>query len=128
MSSQLILIDSNSEFEACEKIHAHLEKLKNAGWTPGGIQALVDGWKNQYEFIRNGETIMLEFDLRPSLSKFNSEMDFTLHSLMLTQPNALDVMRSIRDGKSPNQKNYWLGYLFWVIVGIFVFFIFFNST
>ena len=69
---------------------------------------------------------MLEFDLRPSLSKFNSEMDFTLHSLMLTQPNALDVMRSIRDGKSPNQKNYWLGYLFWVIVGIFVFFIFFK--
>ena len=123
MNSRLISISASSEFEACEKILEHLEKFKSEGWTPGNIVALVDGWKNQYKFVRNEEEFILEFDMRPSLSMFSSEQNFTIHSLMLTQPNALHVMRSIRDGKPLDQQNYFWGYVFWAVVALIIIYV-----
>ncbi len=123
MKSELIPIFASSEFEACEKIYEHLENAKVAGWVPCKNYALVDGWKNQYEFVRNQEKYILEFDMRPSLPMFSSELNFTLHSLMLTEPNALHKMRSVRDGTPIDQQNYFWGYVFWSIVAAVIIYI-----
>jgi hypothetical protein len=123
MKSNLITVSASSEFDACEVIYAHLEKFRSEGWTPGKINALVDGWKNQYEFIRNEERFVLEFDMRPSLPIFSNEQVFTIASMMLTQPNALHIMRSMRDGKPIDQQNYFWGYVFWVAVALIIIYI-----
>jgi hypothetical protein len=123
MTSKLIPVSASSEFDACEVIYEHLEKYRSEGWTSENINVLVDGWKNQYEFIRNGEKFVLEFDMRPSLAMFSSEQVFTITSMMLTQPNALHVMRSIRDGKPINQENYFWGYVFWAAVALIIIYI-----
>jgi hypothetical protein len=119
----LVTIYSCSEFDACEQINTHLQKHLSEGWSMGKATVLVDGWKNCYELTKNSSNMTVEFDLRPSLPHFSDPMEFTIHSMMLTQPNAIEIMRNIRDGKPPYKTKIWRGVVFWILIGIIAWFI-----
>jgi hypothetical protein len=115
-----IPIAASSAFDACEQINTHLKKYLDDGWTGGKAFALVDGWKNQYELSKDSMNMTLEFDLRLSLPNFHDSMEFTINSLMLCQPGALQIMRNLRDEKPPYETKIWRGVLYRIVIGILV--------
>jgi hypothetical protein len=75
----LIKVEAQSAAEAADFIEMHLRKALWDGWQLGGKWALVDGWRNEYEFSRTGETTKMCFDMRPCLILDKTELTmFTL--------------------------------------------------
>ncbi len=122
-SKDLIRINAKSEIEACEKIHLHLAPHFEQGWIVDKAFALIGGWKNQYILKRGMDTRALDFDISPSLPNFSNTLIFTMSSMTLGTPGALEKLKELNqssNSEKPKTKEHpaWMGCLVWIIIGV----------
>jgi hypothetical protein len=114
---QLSMIEINEAniHQAMLKTYEHLKRHKDEGWRTGKALALVDGWKNVYHLTRGSEEIVLEFDLRKTISfdpdHAGSSLDagdcilLTMMSMGLATDAAEDVVKQIK--KQESTDDFW---------------------
>jgi hypothetical protein len=99
--------------QAMLRTYEHLKRYKDEGWKTGKAFALVDGWKNVYHLTRGSEEMVLEFDLRKTIS-FDPDQDgssldagdrilLTMMSCGLATDAAEDVVKEIKKRESPSR-------------------------
>jgi hypothetical protein len=76
----LIKVQGQSAAEATDFIEAHLRRAQWDGWQLGNKWALMDGWRNEYELSRGGETTKMCFDMRPCL--IMDRMELTMLTML----------------------------------------------
>ena len=111
----MIEINEANINQAMLKTHEHLKRYKDEGWRAGNALALVDGWKNVYNLTRESEEMVLEFDLRKTISfdpnQAGSSLDagdrmlLTMMSMGLATDAAEDVVKQIK--KQDSTDDFW---------------------
>lgn len=108
----MIEINEANINQAMLKTYEHLKRYKDEGWKTGKAFALVDGWKNVYHLTRESEEMVLEFDLRKTISfdpdyagsslDAGDRMLLTMMSMGLATDAAEDVVKQIKKEESPS--------------------------
>jgi len=80
--------------------------------------ALIDGWKNQYILKRGTDSRVLDFDISPSLPHFSNTLIFSMTSMTLGTPGALEGLKEINEKLKPEKKTSWAAFLFWIVLGV----------
>lgn len=109
----MIEINEANINQAMLRTYEHLKRYKDEGWKAGKAFPLVDGWKNVYHLTRGSEEMVLEFDLRKTISfdpdQVGSSFDagdrilLTMMSCGLATDAAEDVVKEIKKRESPGR-------------------------
>jgi hypothetical protein len=89
----LMEVKASDAAEASRVIAAHLAEAKAEGWQLGRAFALVDGWRNDYELIKDTEKTYMRFDMRPML--FANRSDLAILTMLAGDPNREQIIRNL---------------------------------
>jgi hypothetical protein len=84
--NEIIKIEALSAVDAARQILSHLNAARAQGWTTGDAHALIDGWRNEYNFTKNGEKTVLAFDLRPTFKFVRDTLELTIATMTVAAP------------------------------------------
>jgi len=88
-----IIINENSEYDACRVINEHLQEYKKNGWKLGDATCLAEGRYNIYKVSKGDQEIELKFDMQNMLGRLS--IKFSLWSMSLTSPIGFDGIKEL---------------------------------